>query len=87
MSVFSETKIASPGEILGIDKFPRPSVYACKSKAIWKIPCPIWIRGIASEGNIGPVAGSAHISQFYKMPGIKIFSPINSATKEFTGFS
>ena len=56
--------------------------YACKSKAIWKLPCPIWIRGIASEGNIGPVAGSTQISQFYKMPGIKIFSPINS--KEYS---
>ena len=50
--------------------------YACKSKAIWKIPAPIFIRGIANEGSIGPVAGSTHISQFYKMPGIKIFSPI-----------
>jgi len=50
--------------------------YACKSKAIWKIPSPIFIRGIANEGSIGPVAGSTHISQFYKMPGIKIFSPI-----------
>ena len=26
--------------------------YACKSKEIWKIPCPIFIRGIASEGSI-----------------------------------
>lgn len=50
--------------------------YACKSKSIWKIPSPIFIRGIANEGSIGPVAGSTHISQFYKMPGIKIFSPI-----------
>ena len=50
--------------------------YACKSKAIWKKPCPIWIRGIANEGSIGPVAGSTQVSQFYKMPGIKIFSPI-----------
>ena len=50
--------------------------YACKSKSIWKIPCPIWIRGIANEGSIGPVAGSSHISIFYKMPGIKIFSPM-----------
>lgn len=50
--------------------------YACKSKAIWKKPAPIFIRGIANEGSIGPVAGSTHISQFYKMPGIKIFSPI-----------
>jgi pyruvate/2-oxoglutarate/acetoin dehydrogenase E1 component len=50
--------------------------YACKSKEIWKKPAPIFIRGIANEGCIGPVAGSTHISQFYKMPGIKIFSPI-----------
>jgi len=50
--------------------------YAAKSKSIWKIPSPLWIRGIANEGSIGPVAGSTQISQFYKMPGIKIFSPI-----------
>jgi pyruvate/2-oxoglutarate/acetoin dehydrogenase E1 component len=50
--------------------------YAAKAKSIWKIPCPIFIRGIANEGSIGPVAGSTQISQFYKMPGIKIFSPI-----------
>ena len=30
------------------------------------------------EGSIGPVAGSSHISIFYKMPGIKIFSPMTS---------
>jgi sulfopyruvate decarboxylase TPP-binding subunit len=53
--------------------------YACKSKFIWKIPCPMWIRGIANEGSIGPVAGSSHISIFYKMPGIKIFSPMTNA--------
>ncbi|MFL2876004.1 MAG: hypothetical protein ACJZ8D_02790 [Candidatus Pelagibacter sp.] len=52
--------------------------YACKSNEIWKIPCPIMIRGIASEGSIGPVAGSAHISIIYKMPGLKIFSPMTS---------
>ena len=52
--------------------------YACKSKEIWKIPCPMMIRGIASEGSIGPVAGSAHVSMLYKMPGIKIFSPMSS---------
>ena len=50
--------------------------YACKSYEIWKTPCPIFVRGIANEGNIGPVAGSAHLSLFYKMPGIKIFSPM-----------
>jgi len=52
--------------------------YACKSKEIWKIPAPMFIRGISSEGSIGPVAGSSHISIFYKMPGIKIFSPMTS---------
>lgn len=52
--------------------------YACKSKEIWKVPCPIFIRGISSEGSIGPVAGSSHLSIFYKMPGIKIFSPMTS---------
>ena len=52
--------------------------YACKSKAIWKIPCPIFIRGMSNEGSIGPVAGSSQLSLFYKMPGIKIVSPMNS---------
>lgn len=51
--------------------------HACKSKDIWRIPGSIWIRGIINEGTIGPVSGSAHLSQFYKMPGIKIFSPIS----------
>lgn len=57
--------------------------YACKSSEIWKIPCPMIVRGIASEGSIGPVAGSAHLSVIYKMPGIKIFSPMTS--KEYIG--
>jgi pyruvate/2-oxoglutarate/acetoin dehydrogenase E1 component len=50
--------------------------YACKSKEIWKRSCPIFIRGISLEGNIGPVAGSSHVSIFYKMPGIKIYCPM-----------
>ena len=56
--------------------------YACKSKEIWKIPAPMFIRGISSEGSIGPVAGSSHISIFYKMPGIKIYSPMTSKEYE-----
>tara|TARA_B100001123_G_C15338428_1_gene1033755 strand:+ start:5413 stop:6318 length:906 start_codon:yes stop_codon:yes gene_type:complete len=52
--------------------------YACKSKEIWKKPAPMFIRGIASEGSIGPVAGSSHVSIFYKMPGIKVYSPMTS---------
>ena len=35
-------------------------------------PCPIFIRGIAMEGSIGPVAGSSQHSIYFKMPGIKI---------------
>jgi len=50
--------------------------YACKSKEIWKIPCPIFIRSIAMEGGIGPVAGSSHHSLYYRMPGVKIISPM-----------
>ena len=62
--------------------------YACKSKEIWKIPCPIFIRGMSLEGSIGPVAGSSHISIFYKMPGIKIISPmtINEYKKAYKYF-
>ena len=50
--------------------------YACKSKELWKIPCPMFVRGIGMEGGIGPVAGSAHHSLYYRMPGIKIASPM-----------
>ena len=50
--------------------------YSCKSKEIWNVPCPIFVRGIAMEGSIGPVAGSSHASLYYRMPGIKILSPM-----------
>ena len=50
--------------------------YACKSKELWKIPCPIFIRSIGMEGGIGPVAGSSHHSLYFRMPGIKIASPM-----------
>ena len=56
--------------------------YACKSKEIWKRPCPIFIRSIAMEENIGPVAGSSHASLYYRMPGIQIYSPMTP--KEYT---
>ncbi len=62
----------------GFNWFNAPIIlnYACKSKEIWKTPCPIFIRGIAMEGSIGPVAGSSHHSIYYRMPGIKIMSPM-----------
>lgn len=55
---------------------PMIANYACKSKEIWQRPCPIFIRSIAMEGGIGPVAGSSHHSLYYRMPGINIVSPM-----------
>ena len=52
--------------------------YAGKSKEMWSLPCPIFIRSIAMEGGIGPVAGSSHHGIFLRMPGIKIASPMSS---------
>ena len=62
----------------GFSWFNAPIIlnYACKSKELWGVPSPILIRGIAMEGSIGPVAGSSHHSIYYKMPGIKIISPM-----------
>ena len=50
--------------------------YASKSKEIWGVPCPIFIRSIAMEGGMGPVAGSSHHSIYQRMPGTKILSPM-----------
>lgn len=50
--------------------------YAAKSKAMWGVPCPLLVRSIAMEGRIGPVAGSSHHALFYRMPGVKILSPM-----------
>jgi pyruvate/2-oxoglutarate/acetoin dehydrogenase E1 component len=50
--------------------------YACKSKEIWRRPCAMFIRSIAMEGGIGPVAGSSHHAIYYRMPGIRILSPM-----------
>ena len=74
----------------GFNWFNAPIIlnYACKSKELWSVPCPIFIRGIAMEGSIGPVAGSSHYSLYYRMPGVKIISPMtpkeyNLAYKSF----
>ena len=62
----------------GFNWYNSPMIvnYACKSKEIWKRPCPIFVRSIAMEGSIGPVAGSSHHALYYRMPGIKIVSPM-----------
>lgn len=62
----------------GFNWFNAPIIlnYACKSKEIWKVPCPLFVRGIGMEGAIGPVAGSSHHSIYFRMPGIIIASPM-----------
>ena len=62
--------------------------YAAKSKEIWNIPCPVFVRGIGMEGGIGPVAGSSHHSLYFRMPGVKIVSPMtpNEYTKIYNQF-
>lgn len=63
----------------GFNWFNAPIVinYAAKSKEMWGRPCPMFIRSIAMEGAIGPVAGSSHHALYYRMPGIKILSPMS----------
>ncbi len=62
----------------GFNWFNAPIIinYAAKSKEIWGVPCPLFIRSIAMEGGIGPVAGSSHHSLYYRMPGVNIVSPM-----------
>jgi len=50
--------------------------YAAKSKEIWNRICPVFVRSIAMEGGVGPVAGSSHHSLVHRMPGIKVISPM-----------
>ena len=62
----------------GFNWYNAPMIvnYAAKSKELWNTPCPTFVRGIGMEGAIGPVAGSSHHSLYYRMPGIKIVSPM-----------
>lgn len=62
----------------GFNWYNAPMIlnYACKSKELWNVPCPVFVRSIAMEGKIGPVAGSSHHSLYHRMPGIKIASPM-----------
>ena len=56
---------------------PIISNYAGKTKEMWNVGCPIFIRSIAMEGGCGPVAGSSHHGIYYRMPGINIVSPMS----------
>lgn len=50
--------------------------YAGKTKEMWNVNCPVLVRSIAMEGGMGPVAGSSHHGIYFRMPGIKIISPM-----------
>ena len=69
----------------GFQWFNSPMIinYAAKSKEIWDRPCPIFVRSIAMEGGMGPVAGSSHHSIYQRMPGMKILSPMTPNEYQF----
>ena len=50
--------------------------YAAKSLDMWDVPCPLFVRGIGMEGNIGPVASGMHHNVIARMPGIPVFAPM-----------
>ena len=50
--------------------------YAAKSKDLWSIPCPIFIRALAMEGGMGPVASASHHGMIMRMPGIAVCAPM-----------
>lgn len=50
--------------------------YAAKSKDMWKVPCPVFVRSIAMEGGIGPVASASHHGMVMRMPGIPVCAPM-----------
>lgn len=50
--------------------------YAAKSKEMWKVPCPIFVRAIAMEGGIGPVASSSQHGMVMRMPGMPVVAPM-----------
>ncbi|MBI60969.1 MAG: hypothetical protein CMO79_00955 [Verrucomicrobiales bacterium] len=53
--------------------------YAAKSKDIWGIPCPLFVRSIAMEGHIGPVASASHHGLVMRMPGMPVIAPMTPA--------
>lgn len=50
--------------------------YAAKSKEMWNIPCPVFVRSIGMDGGMGPVASGCHHSLFTRMPGIPVCAPM-----------
>lgn len=53
--------------------------YAAKSKQVWGIPCPIFVRSIAAEGKgIGHTASSSIHSIIMHSPGMPVAAPMTS---------
>lgn len=51
--------------------------YAGRSKQVWGVPCPVFIRAIGMEGNgIGHTASSCLHSIFMHVPGVPVASPM-----------
>jgi len=50
--------------------------YAAKSKDLWKVPCPLFVRSIAMEGGMGPVASASHHGMVMRMPGMPVCAPM-----------
>jgi pyruvate/2-oxoglutarate/acetoin dehydrogenase E1 component len=50
--------------------------YAAKSKEIWDVPCPIFVRALSMEGAIGPVASGSHHGLGMKLPGMPVIAPM-----------
>jgi len=50
--------------------------YAAKSKTLWNEPCPVFIRSIAMEGSIGPVASNSNHSMIIHHPGMPVIAPM-----------
>jgi pyruvate/2-oxoglutarate/acetoin dehydrogenase E1 component len=51
--------------------------YAARSKAVWGVPVPIFIRAIAMEGNgVGHTASSSLHSVFMHPPGLVVAAPM-----------
>lgn len=57
--------------------------YAAKAKELWGYKVPIFIRAIAMEGSIGPVAGSSHHGMITRMPGISVCAPMTPGEYEY----
>tara|TARA_Y100000034_G_scaffold20722_2_gene23737 strand:- start:9632 stop:10555 length:924 start_codon:yes stop_codon:yes gene_type:complete len=64
----------------GFQTYNSPEIinYAAKSKEMWGIPCPIFVRSVAMEGGMGPVASASHHGLYHRSPGIQIAAPMTS---------